>query len=169
MDGRRRLAQSLTSVAQMRTEPQSFAAVGPRVQFEAAMPASLVTSLGKSILGKPMSHRLWGMILKLQLPRGVGLAAALLVMCGGLVYGVIKGDHVPEVIELLDEARNEAANAAGFRIVSIAVSGNRHLKREEVIGLTAGENTLLFLDVAAMRKRLLGDPLGGQHNPPPLF
>ncbi|HLQ89907.1 MAG TPA: cell division protein FtsQ/DivIB [Xanthobacteraceae bacterium] len=158
MDGRRRLAQSLTSVAPLRTEPHSFAAVGPRVQFEAAMPPSLVTSLGKPILGKPMSHRLWGMILKLQLPRGVGLAAALLVMCGGLIYGVIKGDHVPEVIELLDEARNEAANAAGFRIVSIAVSGNQHLKREEVIGLTAGKTSLLFLDVAAMRKRLESDP-----------
>src|SRR3981081_2208769 len=113
MDGRRRLAQSLTSVAPLRTEPHSFAAVGPRVQFEAAMPPSLVTSLGKPILGKPMSHRLWGMILKLQLPRGVGLAAALLVMCGGLVHGVIKGDHVSAIIGFLAEARNEAAQRGG--------------------------------------------------------
>src|SRR4051794_14027582 len=109
MDGRRRLAQSLNRSAPLRAGPQSFAAVGPRVQFAAAMPPSLDTSLGK-----PMSYRLWAMILKLHLPRGVGLAAGLLVMAGGLVYGVIKGDHVPAVIELLDDARNEAAIAAGF-------------------------------------------------------
>lgn len=105
-----------------------------------------------------MSQRLWGMILKLHLPRGVGLAAALLVMCGGLVYGVIKGDHVPAIIGFLDEARNEAANAAGFRIVSVAVSGNQHLDREEVIGFTAGKTSLLFFDVAATRKRLESNP-----------
>src|SRR5258706_280773 len=105
-----------------------------------------------------MSQSLWGMILKLQLPRGVGLAAALLVMCGGLVYGVIKGDHVSAIIGFLDEARNEAANAAGFRIVSVALSGNQHVDREEVIGFTLGKTSLLFFDVAAIRKRLESNP-----------
>jgi cell division protein FtsQ len=98
------------------------------------------------------------MILKLRLPRGVGLAAALFVMLGGLVYGAIKGDHVSTIIAVLDGARNQAANAAGFRIVSVTVSGNQHVDRKEVIEISAGKSSLLFLDVAAARKRLEGNP-----------
>ena len=41
-----------------------------------------------------------------------------------LGYGVVKGDHVPASSTRLKDARDGAANAAGFRIVSIALSGH---------------------------------------------
>jgi cell division protein FtsQ len=105
-----------------------------------------------------MAHRLWALTLKLRLPRGTGLAAALFVMFGGLVYGAIKGQHVPAIVDWLDQARNEAANAAGFRIVSVSVSGNRQIDRDEAARISAGKASLLFLDVAAARKRLEDNP-----------
>src|SRR5213595_310132 len=114
MDGRGRLAQSLTWIAHLRARPQSSAAAGPRAQIETEVLPSLQTSMSRWSL-----DAIW----KLHLPPGVGLATALLVMGGGLAYGVIRGDHVQAAVELLDEIRNKAANAAGFRIVSVAVSG----------------------------------------------
>jgi len=148
---------SLTSVAPLRTEPHSFAAVGPCVQFEAAMPPSLVTSLGKPILGKPMSHRLWGMILKLQLPRGVGLAAALLVMCGGLIYGVIKATMFRRSSSCWTKPAMRLQCGRFSHCVDRRF-GQPHLKREEVIGLTAGKPRCFFLTLRRMRKRLESDP-----------
>jgi cell division protein FtsQ len=52
------------------------------------------------------------------------------------------------------------ANAAGFRIVAVAVSGNRHLSREQVLasaGVT-GRTSLLFLDAEGTRVRLKSNP-----------
>jgi cell division protein FtsQ len=98
--------------------------------------------------------------LRIQVPRGVGLAATLLVIIGGLVYGVIKGDHVPAIIAALEDARDQAANAAGFRIVSLSLSGNRHVTREEALAISGvtGRTSLLFLDVERTRERLKGNP-----------
>jgi len=58
------------------------------------------------------------------------------------------------------DARDGTANAAGFRIVSIALAGNHHVTREEVLataGIT-GTTSLLFLDVGETRERLKTNP-----------
>jgi cell division protein FtsQ len=147
MDGRGRLAQPLTWAARLRARPQTPAATAPHA------PIDTLPSLQES-----MSRWLWKALFNLRLPPGVGLAATLLVMGSGLAYGVIKGDHVQAAVELFEEARNEAAKAAGFRIVSVAVSGNQHIDREELIRIAIGKASLLFLDVAATRKRLESNP-----------
>jgi len=60
----------------------------------------------------------------------------------------------------LKDARDSAANAAGFRIAAISLTGPKEVSREEILttaGVT-GRASLLFLDAAAARTRLLANP-----------
>jgi cell division protein FtsQ len=91
---------------------------------------------------------------------GVGLAASALFLVATIAYGVVVGDHIPAIVGSLKDARDAAANAAGFRIASIALSGERHVTREEILsaaGVT-GTTSLLFFDVDAARDRLKANP-----------
>jgi cell division protein FtsQ len=99
-------------------------------------------------------------ILRIHVPRGAGLTGTLLVVIAALTYGVIKGDHLPAIVGAFKDARDQAANAAGFRIVSVSVSGNAHVSREQILktaGVTA-RTSLLFLDVEDAREQLKTNP-----------
>lgn len=56
--------------------------------------------------------------------------------------------------------RDAAANAAGFRIVSVALAGQHHISREDVLAAAGVTETtsLLFLDVEQTRERLKSNP-----------
>jgi len=97
-----------------------------------------------------MDHLSW------RLPRGYGWLAASLVIFASTSYGVVKGNHVPTVIGALKSARDAVANQAGFRITGVAISGNTHMSREEILATAgiSGSNSLVFLDVEAARERL---------------
>jgi cell division protein FtsQ len=102
----------------------------------------------------------WSSFVDARWPRGVGVAATAIVILGSLAYGVVKGDHVASIVAAMRDARDGTANAAGFRIVSIALAGNHHVTREEVLataGIT-GTTSLLFLDVGETRERLKTNP-----------
>jgi cell division protein FtsQ len=60
----------------------------------------------------------------------------------------------------MKDARDATANAAGFRIVSVALAGNRHVSREEVLAIAGvtGTTSLVFLDVEETRARLKTNP-----------
>jgi cell division protein FtsQ len=93
-------------------------------------------------------------------PRGSGVAASVLLLAGTLVYGVVAGQHVAEVVDWFKNARDTAGNAAGFRITAIALTGPKQVSREEILttaGVT-GRASLLFLDADAARARLLANP-----------
>jgi cell division protein FtsQ len=93
-------------------------------------------------------------------PRGTGVAVSVLLLIAAMVLGIVRGGHVPEAIEGFHAARDAAANALGFRITSVALSGNKHLSREEIFaaaGVT-GHSSLLFLDVADARAGLKTNP-----------
>jgi cell division protein FtsQ len=97
---------------------------------------------------------------RLRPPRGAGVAASALIIFGGIVFGVIRGDHVGQVVEALHDVRDSAANVAGFNITGVALTGNKHMSREEIFataGVT-GHTSLLFLDVADARVRLKTNP-----------
>jgi cell division protein FtsQ len=73
---------------------------------------------------------------------------------------VVRGGHVTVVLAELADARDAVANALGFRITSIALAGQRHITREEILttaGVT-GRTSLLFLDATAARARLKTNP-----------
>ena len=97
----------------------------------------------------------WSSLVDSRWPRGVGAAASVAIILASLAYGIIKGDHVPRIIGGIKDARDGIASAAGFHVVSIALAGNHHVSREEVLataGIT-GTTSLLFLDVDQTRER----------------
>jgi cell division protein FtsQ len=102
----------------------------------------------------------WSALVSARSPRGMGTAGTVAVILGSLAYGAIKGDHVPAVVEAFKDARDAAANAAGFRIVSVALAGQHHISREDVLAAAGVTDTtsLLFLDVEQTRERLKSNP-----------
>lgn len=99
-------------------------------------------------------------ILALRIPRRAGLAAAALLIVATIGYGVVKGDHVPEIVAALRDARDAVANAAGFRIQSISLAGRKQLSEKDILTTAgvSGRTSMLFLDVEAARARLKANP-----------
>jgi cell division protein FtsQ len=150
MDGRGRLAQPLTWIARLRARPPT-AVRRARARIPSDLPHSSLTHLAR---------RGFLVMLRIRLPRGAGLAAALSVVIAAIGYGIIRGDHAPSIIAALKDARDEAANSAGFRLVALRLSGNRHVSREEVLAASGvtGRTSVLFLDVEETRARLRENP-----------
>jgi cell division protein FtsQ len=103
----------------------------------------------------------WGSrIAQAPLPRGFGIAGSVLLLAATLGYGAVEGQHIPAVVNWLKDARDVAANSLGLRIAAISLSGEKEVSREEVLtaaGVT-GRASLLFLDAAAARARLMANP-----------
>jgi cell division protein FtsQ len=81
------------------------------------------------------------------------------VLASGL-YGAVKGGHIPEIATAIKDTADSAANAAGMRIATVSLSGQRQVSREEIFaaaGVT-DHSSLLFLDVGAARARLEAIP-----------
>jgi cell division protein FtsQ len=95
-----------------------------------------------------------------RLPRHAGLVAATLMIAGSAGYGAIKSSQANKVVDFLKDIRDAAANAVGFRIATVAIGGERHLARDEILaaaGVTS-RASLLFFDVVDARARLLTNP-----------
>jgi cell division protein FtsQ len=105
-------------------------------------------------------RRCWILLVRVELPRGVGAAAVAALFLGTLVYGVVKGEHAPEIVALLEDTRDQASNALGFRIADLTVTGHNQLTKEEVLASAqvTGRSSLLFLDAEATRERLKANP-----------
>ena len=116
-------------------------------------------SLGSARLGRFL-RRWLGPVQSWNVPRGTGIAAFSIFVLATVGFGVVRGDHVPAIIDELRDWRDAAANAAGFRITSIAMAGQKQLSREEILttaGIT-GRTSLLFLDAAEARAKLKANP-----------
>ena len=150
MDGRRRIAEPVA---------------GARRLVAGFMPA-LARIASALRLEKPFARmrrlawRWFAPDAQRRLPRGTGTVAFASLMLATFTLGTIRGGHVEAVLEELGNARDAIANAAGFRITSIALAGGKHLTREEILttaGVT-GRSSLLFLDATAARSRLKANP-----------
>jgi cell division protein FtsQ len=93
-------------------------------------------------------------------PRGAGLAAAVALIVASIGYGAVKGDHAASIVAGLKDARDAAANTAGFGIRELSIAGRRQLSENDVLaaaGVTE-RTSLLFLDAADTRNRLKANP-----------
>jgi cell division protein FtsQ len=158
MDGRGRLAQSLTWIARLRARP-------PNAPLRAFVTEDLMRAsrpLARHVLhrARRLFLRCFVALLRVHVPRGVGMAATALLIASSIAYGTIEGGHGPLIVIVFKQARDQAANAAGFRITSVALSGNVRVSREEVLAIAGvtGTTSLLFLDVATVRERLRTNP-----------
>jgi cell division protein FtsQ len=152
MDGRRRLAEPVTESAAVRP-----AAGGAPASRRSRARSGL--SLGSARLGRFL-RRWLGPVQSWNVPRGTGIATFSIFVLATVGFGVVRGDHVPAIIDELRDWRDAAANAAGFRITSIAMAGQKQLSREEILttaGIT-GRTSLLFLDAAEARAKLKANP-----------
>jgi len=154
MDDRGRLAQPLKGM------PRGRARIAPAVAHTpAAADTESKTRRGKKFGFTRLIGR-WSFLLEARVPRGCGVAASAAVILASIGYGVVKGDHVAVVVGAVKDVRDGAANAAGFRITSIALAGNLHVSRDEVLAIAGvtGKTSLPFLDVEATRERLKTNP-----------
>ena len=157
MDGGGRLDQPLKRSGQSATRWFGAPVDEPdRARVEADQdPAS--GSFGFFIGGR--RARRWAARLA-QIPQGAGVAGSLLLLGATLSYGAIVGGHVAAVTDWLRGARDNAANALGFGIAAVSVSGGSQVGREQALTLAGvtGRSSLLFFDAEAARARLLADP-----------
>src|SRR5262249_34298852 len=137
MDGRGRLAQSVTRLA-------------PRGRPVAASRGLVSRSVRRFTL--PLAH--------VHIPRRAGLVALLAFLGASVAYGVVKGGHVAEIEAFLKDTADAGANAMGMRIATVSLSGQRQVSREQIFaaaGVT-DHSSLMFLDVADARAKLEAIP-----------
>jgi cell division protein FtsQ len=151
MDGRGRIAQSLSQFARLRERPPfGGGASRPHVS-----PQDFLGPHDGSDLRRLLRH-CWSRLIHVKIPSGIGVTAAMIFIVSGIGYGLAKGGHLPVIVGVLEDARDQAANAVGFGIADLRVSGHNQLTREEVLAaaLVTGRSSLLFLDADATRERL---------------
>lgn len=149
MDGRRRLAEPVTDGAP----------VGPSAGLAPAF--WRLRSRGREVRQSVLNRRLCRWLQPLQgMPRGAGIVAAGAFVLLAIVFGVVRGGHLPVIAAELGHVCDRVANTLGFRISSIALAGEHELTREQILataGIT-GTTSLLFLDANAARARLKANP-----------
>lgn len=99
-------------------------------------------------------------LVNLKIPHGIGSSAAALLLVASATYGAVRGGHGEEIAANLQNLCDDVANAAGFRISEIALTGEHELGRQKVLAIAGitGRSSLLFLDPAQTRKRLTANP-----------
>lgn len=105
--------------------------------------------------------RRWGIrLVNLKIPQGAGASAAAMLLLASVGYGAIKGGHGEQILENLQNLCDAAANKAGFRITEVALTGEHEVGREEILTLVgiSDHSSLLFLDAARARARLMNNP-----------
>src|ERR1017187_3624954 len=144
MNVRGRLAQAL------KLKRRATAAARPHAHAWAASDSSLLRFT-----------RRWGSaLLELKVPRGAGASAAAMLLLASTYYGVVKGGHGPVIAAQVQDLCDTAANSVGFRISEIALAGEHEVSREDILSLAGitGRSSLLFLDAAQTRIRLITNP-----------
>ena len=121
-----------------------------------AQPATRSTQARRA--SRPLRRVMAG--LERMFPRGAGTAAVFALVAASVGYGVVRGGHAEAVGVQLAEIRDAAANAVGFEIASIALTGESQLSREDILNIAgiSGRASLLFLDAEAARARLKANP-----------
>jgi cell division protein FtsQ len=154
MDGGGRLARSKRS-----PRPQTdLKAAGGALTRARALLASHFSPIKTRRLDREAPH--FVKMIERRLPRRAGLIATLLLLAATAGLGVVKGGHLAKLLTAFSDARNVAANSAGFRVTSVAINGRKHLSQDEVlaIGGVNGHSSLLFLDAASVREKLKASP-----------
>jgi cell division protein FtsQ len=157
MDGGGRLDQPLKRSRQLATRWFGAPVDEPDCARAQANQDPANASFGLFIGGRHL--RRWTARLA-QIPQGAGVAGSLLLLGATLSYGAIAGGHVAAVTDWLKGARDNAANALGFRVAAVSVSGGSQVSREQALALAGvtGRSSLLFFDVGTARAQLLANP-----------
>ena len=94
-------------------------------------------------------------------PRGAGCARRLLIIVlASCAYGIVLGNHVTALPRHCCGTRAKGGQVAGLRVETVALTGNQHMSREEVLAIAGitGTTSLLFLEAEEARERLKANP-----------
>jgi cell division protein FtsQ len=107
-----------------------------------------------------LARRWHGAICELNVPRGAGSSAAALLLLASASYGAVKGGHVQDITAQVQDLCDQAANGTGLGISEIMLAGEHEVAREDILALAGitDRSSLLFLDAAQMRARLMTNP-----------
>jgi cell division protein FtsQ len=121
---------------------------------------SSMSKIARTLRGPRAVRRTIGALMALDPPRGLGASAAALLLLASTWYGVVRGGHYEQIAAQVQDLCDAAANRAGFRITEVALAGNHELSRDTILALAGitGRSSLLFLDAARTRARLLANP-----------
>jgi cell division protein FtsQ len=99
-------------------------------------------------------------ICELDVPRGAGASASALLLLASASYGAVRGGHAQDITVQVQDLCDRAANGAGLRISEIALAGGHEVAREDILALAGitDRSSLLFLDAARMRAKLMTNP-----------
>lgn len=150
MDGGGRIGGSLAGAF-----PGSSAA---RPVFDIPNPA--FANQGFALRPRFAKYSLKGLMLRMARARGASLSLAALILALALGYGAVRGGQYQSFVALYGSVPDLIARHAGFDIEAVTITGQRELA-EKVILAAAGINprlSLVFLDVAQVRKNLLALP-----------
>ncbi|MFZ1065596.1 MAG: cell division protein FtsQ/DivIB [Pseudolabrys sp.] len=106
------------------------------------------------------ARRWGGVLVNLKVPRGAGSSAAAILLLVSASYGAVRGGHIPQMIENVQDLCDATANRLGFHISEVALAGEHEVDRGEILSLAGitDRSSLLFLDAARARTRLLTNP-----------
>jgi cell division protein FtsQ len=173
MDGGGRFAEPLTGTAYApgaTSRPDGRPGRGGPRKKKAA-PASRRARLAGSFSLRASLRRPLFALGRLRRFRFAAIVASILIVTAGASFGVVRGGHLPTVIEWLKDGRDMAANAVGFRVAAVAIAGNKHLSREEILAIAGigGRTSLLFLNAAETRAKLKANAWVGDATVQKLF
>jgi cell division protein FtsQ len=160
MDGGGRLDQPLTRSRHSGVGETGAPIDAPARPHVDAKPRRRIFRPVWSMAYRGLAGRWSSRLMRLPTPPGIGAIGSVLLLAGALGYGVVKGQHVPDVVNWFKDARDAAANSLGFRIAAISLTGSKEVSREEILttaGVT-GRASLLFLDADDARTRLMSNP-----------
>jgi cell division protein FtsQ len=109
---------------------------------------------------KRVGRRWLSNITEFDVPRGTGSAAALVIIAGSIGYGIVAGGQGAGIAADLHRTCDALAGEAGFRIASVALTGEKELSRAAILDLAgvSEASALPCLDAADARKALLNNP-----------
>lgn len=167
MDGGGRVFEPLTGQSEPGGSPRPRAGAGPRVARKRRRPTARRTGRfakfgALAVLRRQVERIVWAAE-RFHWPRYGGITATALILLSSIGFGIVRGDHTQVVVDALADVRDMGANAVGFRIAGVAMTGHKHLSRDEVLAIAgvSGRTSLLFFDAAAARARLKANPWVG--------
>ena len=164
MDGGGRLLRSLGALGTPfspapAAASTSFQLGGPNDPFAYAKPVRTTPFLPTRLWKR--NRRLRSTLTRVLCSRvvGVGLGVGLLCTAGG--YGLVRSGRYATFVAARGSLPDVLAKAAGFTIKAVTITGTRELKESEVLDVAGigPQNSLVFVDVAAIRRRLKAIPL----------
>ena len=127
--------------------------------------------LGLPLIGQlspRLPHRLWRRHRSLRSKLGrfaasrlVGTTLVLALLSSAIFYGIVRGGQYDQFVAANGTIPDIAAKAAGFAIKAVTITGTREMSEAEILSVAGvgPRNSLVFLDVAAIRARLKAVPL----------